>query len=99
MESVSVMDPGVKDIQLVTITLEKLTLDLGYLLAGIDSSTFICDDNRDFQMTPGVTLQTLTPVCLAAFCQDFLRVGSFTKKLEYFCSRSPDHSGKIVSGF
>ena len=99
MESVSVMDPGVKDIQLVTITLEKLTLDLGYLLAGIDSSTFICDDTRDFQMTPGVTLQTLTPECLSAFCQDFLRAGSFTKKLEYFCSRSPDHSGKIVSGF
>ena len=61
MESVSVMNPGVENTQLVTITLEKLNLDLGYLLAGIDSSTFLCDANRDFQMTPGVTLRSLSP--------------------------------------
>ena len=99
MESVSVMNPGVENTQLVTITLEKLTLDLGYLLAGIDSSTFLCDANRDFQMTPGVTLRSLSPECLAAFCQDFLTAGSFVKKLELFCTPSHDNSGKIVTGF
>ena len=99
MESISVMDPGMEDMQLVTITMEKLTLDLGYLLAGIDSSTFHSDGNKDFQMTSGVTLKSLTPECLAAFCHDFLRAGSFKKRLEHFCTCPPDHRGKIVSGF
>ena len=49
-------------------------------------------------MKPGVVLDSLSPECLQAFCQDFINVGSYTKKLEVLSS-SYNFSGKVLSGF
>ena len=84
--------------QIVPITMELLTQDVGYLLAGIKSSSFWADQDHNFHMKPGVVLDSLSPECLRAFCQDFINVGSCTKKLEMLSS-SYNFSGQVLSGF
>jgi len=98
MSNLSHIDPDIGRFNLISTSVEKLILDIGYLLAGISSSIFYSDESCNFYMKRGVTLDRLSPECLAAFCQDFLVVGSLAKKLELFCS-CLKYSGKILSGF
>ena len=99
MDRLSLVDPSVRKVRLVPVSQEKLVLDLGYLLAAIPSSSFPPHPSSlRFQPAPGLCLASLTPECLAAFCQDFLRVGSLARKLEQFCAESSRARGHIVSG-
>ena len=49
-------------------------------------------------MKQGVTLATLTPESLSAFCEEFIFVGSLAKKLEIFSS-NVTYDGKVLTGF
>ena len=97
-QSLSLLDPNIDELRIVQINVENLTQDIGYLLSGIQSSTFWSDQDDNFHMKSGVTLASLSPECLEAFCQDFINVGSCTKKLELLSS-SYNFSGKVLSGF
>ena len=99
MDRLSLVDPSVRKVRLVQVSQEKLVLDLGYLLAAIPSSSFPPHPSSlRFQPAAGLCLASLTPECLAAFCQDFLRVGSLARQLEQFCAESSRARGHIVSG-
>ena len=99
MDRLRLVDPSVRKVRLVPVSREKLVLDLGYLLAAIPSSSFPPHPSSlRFQPAAGLCLASLTPECLAAFCQDFLRVGSLARQLEQFCAESSRARGHIVSG-
>ena len=86
MDRLRLVDPSVRKVRLVPVSREKLVLDLGYLLAAIPSSSFPPHPSSlRFQPAAGLCLASLTPECLAAFCEDFLRVGSLARQLELFC--------------
>ena len=92
------MDPDIGKLQLHPRSMRQIVQDIGYLLAGISSSTFCYDNEREFVLKPGVTLESLSPETFESFCQDFIIVGCFTRRLEMFCS-SYNYSGHIVDGF
>ena len=72
--------------------------DIGYLLAGIPSATFTYHEDTGFQLQSGVTIKSLSPECFESYCQEYLRVGWLTKRLELFCE-GYNYSGQIVDGF
>ena len=95
----SLIDPGIAIPQLCLVTTGELTQHLGYLLAGIPSSSFRLTENGDFSIRPGLSLAGISPECLEAFAGDFLRTGNLTKKLERFISEEEQEgAGQIVEG-
>ena len=93
----SLIDPGISIPQLRLVTTSELTQHLGYLLAGIPSSSFRLTETGEFSIKPGLSLAGISPECLEAFAGDFLRTGNLTKKLEIFISEE-EYNGKIVEG-
>ena len=94
----SLIDPGITRPQLAVVSTKELTKHLGYLVAGVPSSSFLLDDNGEFFILPGLSLTGVSPECLEAFLADFLRTGNLTKQLERFLGDPPGYEGKVVEG-
>merc|ERR550519_1080110 len=93
------MDPALKIPLPVVIQTSNLTAALGYLLAGIPSTTFyFCNSTRCFSLTPGTCLPGVSPESLASLCTQYIEAGNTARKLEEFCAEEI-FLGNIFEGF
>jgi len=98
LEQLELVEPGLKLARPAVVSLNSLSADLGYLLAGIPSTTFTLSHRDRFSVAPGRCLPGLSPECLASFCQQFLQAGTAALRLQQFSSQQIER-GSIVQGF
>ena len=93
------VDPTLKIPPLKIIPVTRLTADIGYLLAGIPSTTFLfSSSSQSFQLVPSTCLPGVSPECLASLCEEYIRAGNFVRGLENFCAKN-SYMGNIFEGF
>jgi len=98
LEQLELVEPGLKLARPAVVSLNRLSADLGYLLAGIPSTTFTLSHRDRFSVAAGRCLPGLSPECLASFCQQFLQAGTAALRLQQFSSQQIER-GSIVQGF
>jgi len=97
-QNLCLVDPTLKIPPLVIIPVSRLTGDIGYLLAGIPSTTFSFSPlTETFQLVPGTCLPGVSPECLASLCDQYLKAGNIVRGLENFCAQN-SYMGNIFEG-
>jgi len=96
---VLLVDPSLKIASPVKIKTSQLIVDIGYLLAGIPSSTFhFCTDDQSFSIVPGICIFSVSPECLSSFCELYLKIGTTVRRIMNLSSDS-NHYGSVYHGF
>ena len=98
MQNLRLVDPRVAIPRLQVISESTFVTHLGYLLAGIASSTFPYD-KREFRLSPGTCFPGVTTDALASICGDFLACGLICRRLEAMCEEDCDRRGLVYRAF
>jgi len=98
-QNLCLIDPLLEILPPVKISTSRLTADVGYLLAGIPSTTFtFCPSSQSFSLVPGTCLSGVSPECLASVCAEYIQAGNIARRLEEFCAEDV-YLGNVFGGF
>ncbi|GLH15363.1 Gamma-tubulin complex component 2 homolog [Gryllus bimaculatus] len=75
------------------LSVEQLTRDIGYLLQGVQSHTFLFSEvTFAFSLAPGVCVQDLSPLAMSNYCRELLELGTCARRLQLLTERGvPGH--------
>jgi len=98
-QNLCMIDPTLSIPPPVAIPTSRLSADIGYLLAGIPSTTFSYHPaSETFSIVPGTCLSGVSPQCLASLCMDYTQSGDVVRRLEQFCVEDL-YLGNVSGGF
>ena len=86
MENLRLVDNSTIIPDIIVMTEKQLVTDIGYLMIGIASDTFMYDSAKDyFIIRAGTCIEGITPESFDSLCQEFLRCGIICRRLEVLC--------------